>query len=277
MEGLGNIAAIMMALAVKKKQEEEKARAASDALLTPEELAEVQRKRAESEAEQKHRLALATALYFGTSPGAAADFTKGWQAIVDPQGAAKADRSTVQRATDSTRSAIRKYGYLVGASVLNPVHVTIEVAKNINEHGWKEGLSKKGVSALADKFAKQGARVTDSVSGHVVVTKAKQMAQELLEYTRLRLMVQHARTVAQMKTPEFRAHLRLVIAKTILENPEIRKMFAGILLAKQQVQRPLKIEEVPAITQSPLPTKPKTGLLVGGGIAAAVAAWFLMR
>ena len=246
-QGLGNIAAILIAAAAAKKAKE-KAPAAAP---TP-----------EQEAEKKRQLATATAIMFALNPAAQAAFSQGLRKLVDPKGYEESKKSHTEKAVDRGSAAIKKYGYTVLTSVVNPV-ITVGAAV-------KSGGDLHKVPTVVD-------HEVDRMSGHIIVTRAKQVATETLNFTNQKLLLQYNATKKQMEAPDYRAHLRLQIAQAILQNPEIQKIFAGIILARQNADRPLKIEQVPAVAQSNLPAKPNTTLLVGGGIAAAIAAWFMTR
>ena len=213
--------------------------------LTPEEL------------EKRQRIARALAIYLGANQKAQAALTKSWENMVvslqEQLGLKEKDRSTIEKAVDKTRAAIRKYGYSGLFAVTSGTF--IPPSKEIME-----------------KVSAWGKGAAEYMSGHIAVTKAKEVSRLVLEQAKLRIMAQYYISKKQLDDPEFRSHLRISIAQEILANPEIQKMLAGTVMARENLKQVLKQPEQAGLRS----TKPKTGLLLGGGAAAALAAYFFL-
>lgn len=246
-QGLGNVAAVLMALAAKRNQNFNR----SLESMTPEE-------QEAAKAEQRKKVATLTAAYFGANPAAQRQLTMAWNRILIDAGYKEEEKSRLEKTVDKTKKFIKEYGYagLFSATSLIPIVPT------------KSALTK--VSAF-------GKGAAEYVSGHIIVTKAKEASRLILEQARLKVIAQYAILKSQLEDPEYRGQLRLNLAKMILENPEISKMLAQTILARQQKGDPVKPQEVPAIAATGLPAqKTKTALIAGGGVAAALAL-FLLR
>lgn len=260
-EGLGNIALALQLWAVKKEKEFQE----SLKTMTPEE-------QEEAKAERKAGISKAAALYLGTNKQAQAQISKQFEnTVTDLQeklGMREPEESTMDRLKTAAKgeailgtSVLYAAGIPPGALTAATFHPDVRVQAAALELAQKASAWQKGTM--------------EYVSGHIVVTKAKEAARLILEQTRLKIIARYTLAKGRMEQPEFRANLRLAIAQQILMNPEIQKMLAGTMVAREQLQKSLTPADVPAIENSPLPKKPKTGLILGGGAAAALAFWYL--
>lgn len=128
----------------------------------------------------------------------------------------------------------------------------------------------------------------DYVSGHVVVTKAKEAARQALETARVQQMINWSQAKKQLNSPAFRANLRRAIAQKILSNDKIRNMMIKTIAYRRTAENLEKttpsVAPAPAIqqptTMPAIQTQEKKStlmpkLVAGGGILAAL--WYFTQ
>lgn len=127
----------------------------------------------------------------------------------------------------------------------------------------------------------------DYVSGHVVVTKAKQAAAQALHTARVQQMMNWSKAKKQLNNPEFRAQLRKQIALQVLSNESTRSMIIKALAYKQlaegkkkvttSISAPTESQPIQPITTSSTPKRFNAKKLAVGGGLLAMAIYFLSK
>lgn len=255
-EGLGNIALALQMFAVAKEREFQQ----QLQTMTPEE-------QAAAKAQKQAQMAAATALWIGTSPQLQQNITKTFQNTVESLQEAIGQKEPEESTWDKVKSSVKADGIIALATggAIPPGALTIAT---LHPDARIQALA---VDAAGKTIAWQKGGM-DYISGHIIVTKAKEAARLLLEHVRLRLMAQVAITKAQMDDPDYRANLRMAMAQQMLNEPSIRQMLIATVQARQNIGQALQQPEQVGIKK----TNPKTKILIGGGLAAAVAAYFFL-
>lgn len=255
-EGLGNIALALQMFAVSKEQQfQQKLQT-----MTPEEQAEAHR-------QKQAQTAAAAALWIGTSPQLQQNITKTFQNTVESLQEATGQKKKEESTWDKVKSSVKADGILALATggAIPPGALTMAT---LHPDARIQALA---VDAAGKTIAWQKGGM-DYISGHIVVTKAKEAARLLLEQARLKEMVNFAIIKSKLDNPDFRANLRMAMAQQMLNDPNIKQMLIATVQARQNIGQSLKQPEQVGIKK----TNPKTKILVGGGLAAAAAAYFFL-
>jgi len=258
-EGLGNVALALQMFAAAKQRKFQR----QLATMTPQE-------QSAAKAAQRKKMATAAALYVGSSPTVQrrinSSFKKTVESLQEATGQKEKEekKSTWEKVKESAKA--ESAFQLATGGILPPGTM---VTATLHPDARVRALASKTASKVI-AWQKGG---IEYISGHIVVTKAKEAAKLLLEKTRLKLMAEAALNKAKMKEPEFRANLRLAIAKKILTEPTIKKMLIATLQARQNLGQSLKQPEQVGLQK----TKPNTGLILGGSAAAALAAYLFLK
>lgn len=256
-DGLGNVALTLQMFAAAKQRRFKR----QLETMTPQE-------QAAATAARRKKVAAVAALYVGSSPTVQRRITRTFQNTVEElqeatgQKEKEEKKSTWEKVKDSAKaeSAIQ---LATGGAVPPGIMTTAALHPDARVRALAAQTAGKIVA-----WQKGG---IEYISGHIIVTKAKEASRLLLEKVRLKLMTEAAMNKAKMKEPEFRANLRLALAKKMLEDPNIKQILIATLQARQNLGQSLKQPEQVGLQK----TKPNTGLILGGGAAALAAYLFL--